>query len=229
MTLSARVRPTAITGDTVVETATGATAVSVAPLSSNTVTTAIVAPDLRLTKTADRAAAVPGDGVGFELTVTHAGTAGPMTGVVAVDALPEAMRYVAGTTRLDGNTAPDPAIGSDGRSLSFTVPDLAPGDVRVIRFGARVVPTAVEGNVVNRAHAEAMSGGSVPVASAEASAAVRIIPGPFRQEATVLGRVFVDDDGDGRPGAGEPGVPGVLVVFEDGRGAVTDIAGRWHL
>jgi uncharacterized repeat protein (TIGR01451 family) len=229
MTLAARVRLTALTGDTVVETATGTTAVSVAPLSSNTVTTAIVAPDLRVTKTADRAAAVPGDGVGFELTVAHEGTAGPMSGVVVVDALPEVMRYVAGTTRLDGVGAPDPAIGADGRSLRFGVPDLAPGDTRVIRFGARVVPTALEGNVVNRAHAEAISGGDVPVVSAEASAAVRVIPGPFRQEASVVGRVFVDDDGDGRPGAGEPGVPGVLVVFEDGRGAVTDVAGRWHL
>ncbi|HET9299750.1 MAG TPA: hypothetical protein VFO11_07370, partial [Candidatus Polarisedimenticolaceae bacterium] len=29
--------------------------------------------------------------------------------------------------------------------------------------------------------------------------------------------------------AGEPGVPGVLVLMEDGRGAVTDPTGRWHL
>src|SRR5262249_17734432 len=30
-------------------------------------------------------------------------------------------------------------------------------------------------------------------------------------------------------GEGEPGVPGALVVFEDGRSAVTDVSGRWHL
>jgi uncharacterized repeat protein (TIGR01451 family) len=228
-TLSARVRPTAVTGDTVEETAQATSALSVAATSSNTVTTPVVAPDLRVTKLADRSVAAPGDGVGFELTVSHAGTAGSLSAVTLVDALPEGLRYVPGTTRLDGARAPDPAIGADGRSLRFTLADLVPGDVHVIRFGTRVGPSAPEGNVVNRAHGESVSAGGLPVVSTESSAAVRIVPGPFPQEATIVGRVFVDDDGDGRPGAGEPGVPGVLVVLEDGRGAVTDVAGRWHL
>ena len=229
MAVSARVRTDAVTGDTVDETASATSALSASALSSNTVTTPVVAPDLRVVKLADRAVAAPGDGIGFELTVTHAGTAGTLSAVAVVDTLPEALRYVPGTARLDGTVAPDPAVGPDGRSLRFTVPDLAPGDAHVLRFGSRVGPSAVEGNVVNRAHGESLSAGGLPVVSTESSAAVRIVPGPFRQEATVVGRVFVDDDGDGRPGAGEPGVPGVLVVFEDGRGAVTDVAGRWHL
>jgi uncharacterized repeat protein (TIGR01451 family) len=227
--VQARIRSDAVTGDVIVETAEATTSLSAAPLLSNTVTTPVVEPLLRMTKIADRGTVVPGDGVGFTLTVAHVGTATPLASVTAVDRLPAALRYVPGTTRLDGARAPDPTVSSDGLTLRFPLPDLAPGATHVITFGARAGPTAAEGEIVNRAHAEAVTEGAVPLASPEASAAVRVIPGPFRQEATVVGRVFVDDDGDGVPDPGEPGVPGALVVFEDGRGATTDVTGRWHL
>jgi uncharacterized repeat protein (TIGR01451 family) len=225
----ARARPDATTDDTVVETAGAMTSLSIAPLASNTVVTPIVEPLLQIVKIADRRTIAPGDGVGFQLAVTHVGTATPLTAVVAVDTLPPQLRYVPGTTRVDGVPVADPAIGSNGTSLRFPLPDMPPGATHVIAFGARLGPTAVEGEIVNTAHAEAITEGGNALVSPNASAAVQIIPGPFQQESTVVGRVFVDDDGDGLPSPGEPGVPFALVIFEDGRGAVTDVSGRWHL
>jgi uncharacterized repeat protein (TIGR01451 family) len=229
LTCRVRVRPDAKIPDVVVEAATGRSDLSVADDTSNTVVTPIVEPLLRLTKTVDRAAVAPGDGVVFTLSVEHVGASTPLAAVVAVDALPEPLRYVPGTTRVDGTPAPDPVLSPDGHALRFPLPDMAPGDVHVVRFGARVGPSSDAGEIVNRAFAEAVAPGQTGVSSPPSSAAVRVVPGPFRQEATLIGRVFVDDDADGRPGADEAGVPGALVVLEDGRGAVTDVAGRWHV
>lgn len=229
LSLRARIRPDATTDDTIVETADVVTTLSAAPVTSNTVVTPIVAPLLRLVKTADRRAAAPGDGVGYALEVAHVGTATPLHGIAAVDTLPPPLRYVPGTTRLDGLAAPDPSIAADGRTLRFALPDMAPGETHAIAFGARVGPDAREGDAVNHAYAEATTDGGNALVTPTSSAAVQIVPGPFRQEATLAGRVFVDDDRNGIPDPAEPGVPFALVVLEDGRAVAADVSGRWHM
>ncbi len=47
--------------------------------------------------------------------------------------------------------------------------------------------------------------------------------------ATVVGRVCVDLDGDGRCGEGDPGVAGARILGEDGEVALADGSGRFHL
>ena len=83
---------------------------------------------------------------------------------------------------------------------------------------------AVDGGAVNRAWAFATG-----VTSNTASATVELIAGPFAPEGTILGTVFVDEDGDGRPGRGEPALPGVRLYLDDGTYAVTDADGRYSL
>lgn len=51
----------------------------------------------------------------------------------------------------------------------------------------------------------------------------------FELTGAVVGRVCRDTDGDGRCGAGEPGIPGVRVVMETGQAALTGPAGKFHL
>jgi len=51
----------------------------------------------------------------------------------------------------------------------------------------------------------------------------------FELTGAVVGRVCRDVDGDGRCGAGEPGIPGVRVVMETGQAAITGPAGKFHL
>ena len=65
---------------------------------------------------------------------------------------------------------------------------------------------------------------------ATAAAAQPSIPvDRFELTGAVVGRVCRDVDGDGRCGAGEPGIPGVRVVMETGQAALTGPAGRFHL
>jgi len=226
---SARVRPDLTAGASVTVTAAHASPACVADLRSNTVSTPLAASALTLTKSADRGAVAAGDGVSFALGVENTGASLTLTGVVVTDMLPPALRYVPGTARFGPSAVPDPTISADGRTLSFPAPDLPPGGVGTIRFGARVLVNAAEGEIVNHAVAHASTTSGIAVTSLTASAALRVVPGPFRQEATVLGRVYVDDDRDGTSDPGEPGVPGVIVLLEDGRGAVSDITGHFHV
>lgn len=52
---------------------------------------------------------------------------------------------------------------------------------------------------------------------------------PAPEGGTVLGRVCLDLDGDGRCGPGEPGVAGARLLGEDGAVARADANGRFHL
>jgi len=225
---TARVRPDLPAGATITVAAVHSSPACIVELQSNAVSTPLAASALALSKSADRDAVAAGDGVVFTLVVENSGASFTLTGVVVTDTLPPALRYVPGTARVGSATVADPVVAVDGRTLSFPVPDLPPGASGTIRFGARVLPNATEGEIVNHAVANATASGTA-VGSLTASAAVRVVPGPFRQEATVLGRVFVDDDRDGMSDPGEPGVPGVIVLLEDGRGAVSDITGRFHV
>jgi uncharacterized repeat protein (TIGR01451 family) len=200
-----------------------------APVSSNPVRSAVIPPVLRTIKTADRSTASPGDAVVYRIGIRHEGDAPDFAAVEVRDVLPPGFRYVDGSARLDGLPVADPVVGPEGRSLRFAVGPLLPGEARTLQLAVLVTPRAARGEAINRAFAVGTTPGGSPLSSPPSSAAVTVTPGPFRREATLAGQVFVDDDGDGLPGTFEPGVPGVLVLMEDGRGAVTDVTGRWHL
>jgi hypothetical protein len=46
---------------------------------------------------------------------------------------------------------------------------------------------------------------------------------------TILGRVFVDTNGDGRQVPGEAGVPHAVVILDDGSRITADVAGLFHV
>ncbi|MFT3916363.1 MAG: hypothetical protein QM704_20495 [Anaeromyxobacteraceae bacterium] len=66
-------------------------------------------------------------------------------------------------------------------------------------------------------------------AAAGADDPVVIGGGPADPGGTILGRVCVDLDGDGRCGPGEPGVAGARVFTAAGQVALADARGRYHL
>ena len=117
-----------------------------------------------------------------------------------------------------------PVTGDDARTIRFAIGGLAAGEVVELRFRTRVGAGAIDGGAVNRAWAYAPG-----VGSNTATATVELVAGPFAPEGTILGTVFVDADGDGRPGRGEPALPGVRLYLDDGTFAVTDADGRYSL
>ena len=194
---------------------------------------------LFITKSVNPERAERGDAVAYQITVQN-NRAGLARQVRVVDDLPPGFRYVDGSARMGADPIPDPAGGA-GPRLVFALPGGVPGGTSVaLSYTVQIGSTAGLGRNVNhvvaRGHTDDFRLLLSDIARAEVLVeAARV----FREEATVLGTVFLDCDGDGvqRPGAAagsgatgaEPGVPGVRIVFENGAATTTDRFGRYSI
>ena len=177
---------------------------------------------LLVTKTASQPSVAIGDALGYTVTVRNSGaTVAPATTVN--DRLPGGFRYVAGSAQLGEGPArssvADPAIGSSGQVLTFTVGDLPVGTTAVLHYVVRAGAGARVGTATNRA--QAAVAGRV---SNTAEASVLVTSDLYRDRGFIAGRVTAGScDRSGK------GVAAVRVYLEDGRTALTDHEGRYHL
>lgn len=207
------------------------------PVPSNpTVATAQVGrSELVVIKTADRAAAEPGDTVVYRLLVQNTGTT-TITNVVVRDTLPLGMQFLAkspraslattGTASEVPVTLPTPTVS--GSVVTFTYPSLGPQQTLTLVYAALLSPDAIRGSGRNLAGASG-TGPSGPINSNTASHQVRIRPGILSDCGTIIGRVFVDKNFDGQQQPNEPGVPNAVVYMDDGNRIVTDANGLFSL
>lgn len=177
---------------------------------------------LSASKSASRAYAELGDEIEYTVRVESRSDSA-LAALTLHDRLPVGFRYVAGTARRDTARLADPAIVA-GDQLTFVLGSFAPRASGSVRYRVRIGPGAQGGDGINRAWASADS-----VNSNVASARVQIVGGAFGDEAMISGTVFVDGNSDRRRGAGDPGMPGVRVVLDDGTYAITDAEGRYSL
>lgn len=171
-------------------------------------------------KTAARAMVEIGDDLDYTVRVANRSDTS-LTSVTVSDRLPVGLAYLPATARRDGAAIADPQGGA-GPALLFDLGGLGPNATTTLRYRVRVLPTARDGDGLNRAWAAAG-----PVVSNTAGARVSVTGGPFADEGTILGTVFVDRDGDRRHGPAEPGLAGVRLYLDDGTFAVTDVDGRY--
>ncbi len=177
---------------------------------------------LFLQKLVSQTQASAGDFLQYQLLLqsTSASHAGD---VRLQDRLPVGMRYQPGSLRLNGQVLPDPAIGADGRSLSFGVGSLAAGASAkisyVVLLGAGVRP----GSAVNTASAADANGS---LTSNTAAVAVEIKEPLFSSRFTIIGRVF--EGACDTPWAELKGLANARVLMEDGTYVVTDKNGQFH-
>jgi hypothetical protein len=197
--------------------------------------------ELSLQKSADRKTVELIDFFHYTLKISHRRATG-FAGFVIDDSLPRGLRYVPGSARLmdgggnEGRVLPDPiqsgaASMHDGSGsgvtplhFDFSTTPLLPNSPLEIRYRVAVGATAAEGAKLT-SYATAHAG----TETAQAQAAIRIRGGVFSDDAFVLGKVFLDCNGDGEQNADEPGVPGVRIYLEDGRFADTDRHGKYSL
>jgi uncharacterized repeat protein (TIGR01451 family) len=180
---------------------------------------------LQLVKTADRAAAEPGDTVIYRLALTNTGQV-PANQITITDTPPLGVRFLPeslqGALTTGGTTTPvnlPPAVTAD-RQITFTYPTLAPGDTLTIIYASVVTPDAVRGDGRNVAREPR---------SNLAAFQLRIRQGILSDCATIIGRVFVDKNFDGHQQPGEPGVPNAVLFMDDGNRITTDANGLFSL
>ncbi|NJL01609.1 MAG: DUF11 domain-containing protein [Spirulinaceae cyanobacterium SM2_1_0] len=189
-------------------------------------TTLVAAPArLELTKTADRAAAEPGDTIVYRLILENTGGS-TARDIRLTDNLPLGVRYLPASLQgslvqagSPATVALPPAQVSD-RQVTFTFPELPADATLNLVYAVTVTPDAIRGDGRNRAQEPR---------SNLATYEVLIRPGILSDCGTIIGRVFVDKNFDGEQQPGEPGVPNAVVFLDNGNRVVADAQGLFSL
>ena len=172
---------------------------------------------LALVKTVDVLEVSLGETAPYTLTLQNTGGSA-LNDLRVSDRLPEGSRYATGS-----------ALGADsvtanGRDLIFYIAGpLAPGATQTVRYRVAVV-SADQDVLENRALASAEAG---TIQSAESRAWVRVRRSWPLETRAVIGKVFVDENRNGRQDSGELGISGVDVWTDDGEITTTDSEGRF--
>lgn len=193
---------------------------------------------IALTKTGDKATVEIGDTVRYTLTVTVTAGALPRQTTI-VDRLPAGVTYVPGTAMVGDKPIADP-LGGVGPTLAFDLGPMPAGRQLVLRYRARVGVGAMQGDGINRAQGHACSvpagcvdGGFNPlpgsVPTNPAAYRIRVTGGVFTTDACVLGKIFVDCNGNHIQDPEELGIPGVRLIMQDGTTLISDSEGKYSI
>lgn len=191
---------------------------------SNRVTTAVVEQPLRIFKSVDKAQAEIGDAVNYSIRVENTSEVIEAADMMITDRLPKGFRYIRKSTVLDGRIQKDPEGGTNPIWMLGT---LAPGASMTLSYKAIISVDAPLGNGVNTATVKGKSPGGNRLSAGPASAVVKVQEGVLNSKAVILGRVFVDRNGDKMPDEDEPGLEGVRLYLEDGSYVITDKEGKF--
>ncbi len=188
---------------------------------------------LTLDKAANRDEVRRGEYVVYTIKANNL-TGQGLTNARITDRLPPGFLYIPGSTAIDGEPAGEDPVGSPGSILSFPLGTVRPESTVELEYTVRVSPTAGQGRRTNTAilsGTQARTG--LPLTSQPARSIVRVDDrgSVFADEAVVIGRVFLDINGDGvqDDDDGEPGIPGVKLVTSNGLTVVTDEEGRYSI
>lgn len=238
LTLPTQATPTAILGDSILQTLGGDkvgvvitdcvetgspnnTPVPIPP-SQQVNTSVLMDPvGLSLNKIASVNNAEIGDFVDYTIEVSNTGTS-VAPDVTMDDTLPRGFVYVQGSMRVDGQPFVDPQ-GNKGPYLKLGLGSLAPTAKKKVQYRVYIGPNALNGDGINRATAVDISGKK----SNEDTAKVKVSPGVLMSDGFVIGKVYTDCNRNGMQDTGERGVPGIRLYMEDGSFVVTDSEGKY--
>ena len=187
---------------------------------------------LQVEKTASANTVEVGDSLQYTIRVKN-NSASPVTGVTVTDEPPAGFSLIDGTVILQVGAVRQGVLPTrlpGQRSFSLTIPGiLAVGQEVTITYYMRAGVGAAQGSGTNTVRAGLP--GQPNLASDKAT--VRIKGGVLGNDACLIGKVYVDNDGDriqnNTVSNPEPGVPGVKLVMETGAYAITDAEGKYSI
>jgi uncharacterized repeat protein (TIGR01451 family) len=184
---------------------------------------------LQITKSVDRARAEIGDTVTYQIEV-HNPTATVVNDVVVNDRLPVSFQYAAGSARVSAGSALaqtiEPQALNDG--MAFRLGDLPQGKTTRVTYRVRVGANAREGQQENLASVSGTFASGEKTAAGPAKAVVNVSAGVFSTRQVLIGRVFVDTDGNGQFDENDRPMPGVRLYLTNGESVITDSAGLYN-
>jgi large repetitive protein len=205
-------------------------------------------PSLTIQKTADKSSAELGDSIRYTLIVKRmdSGAYG-LASLKILDTLPAGFTYIPGTMQVNGKAITDAQAGLSGRGpvlpigLSLTLAPISLTDglkgsganeVRVT-YRVRLGVGSMEGTGINRARASVLGtvcvNSSTPGCSNEAQFKVKVTGGVFAREGCVIGKVYMDCNGNRMQEPTEQGVPDIRLYMENGTSITTDAEGKYSI
>ncbi|MFT5366863.1 MAG: putative repeat protein (TIGR01451 family), partial [Candidatus Latescibacterota bacterium] len=184
-------------------------------------------PFFSVEKTAGAQSAGVGDFVSYAVVLRNLSARDNLSAIALRDQFPLGFAYVKKSARLDGVSF-EPDSLSHGAAV-WRVAGLAAGEEKRLtyRMVVGVSAQAGDGNNVLTATAQTPRGHVLSVGPTEAR--VEVQPEIFTQDEIILGRAWVDLDGNGVMNDGEPPVPKVELMMEDGARIVADAHGRFSI
>ena len=178
---------------------------------------------INLTKNANKLKASVGQIITYTLNIQN--TSGEnILNTQVYDILPKGFKYLTGTARLNGNTIAEP---EGARSRTFILGTLSSAVGYVLKYKTVVGSGVGYGKSKNIASLKSSSSGLDLSSGAEET--VLIVPNPIFNAATIIGKVFRDNNKNGYQDEGEVGLPYISLITEDGFLATTDKYGRYHI
>ncbi len=177
---------------------------------------------LWIRKSANKTQAAIGDFILWKITVENQDNGGIARTVSVNDILPSSFSYQAGSSRIDGIAGDDPEISADGRTLTYTLGDLAVGANVEISYVTEVTAGTTSGYHTN----QAVATGADDLVSNTASAKVLIREEFLRSEALLMGRVMIA--GCDAEDTELEGLKDARIYLEDGSFVITDERGNYH-
>ncbi len=177
---------------------------------------------LQITKTAGKLVVGEGEFVPYVVTIKN-NSAGVTPNVKIGDVLPSGFRYAKNSSTLNGVKIADPVIAGDGRTLNFSIGNIAGSATVTLKYVAEVTIGAKTGKAENIAFASNYT-------SNTARASVIVKEDLFKSRAILMGTVFACncDELTDNEKVKLVGVPSIKIVLEDGTYILTDADGHWH-
>lgn len=199
------------------------------PTPSNSVKTVVYAPKLAIQKSTPARTVHIGDVLPFTITVTNSSLNATVNQVSIHDTLPSGLELLPESLQLDGlpvsDSNPDPQV------IQVTGKSLNAGKSAVLTYRTRVTPLATSNPTLrNVAFATAISSRNITdtvIRTAEVDSLV-VLNTP--QDATLIGRVYLDRNGDGLYTASQDDPVASARLLVSGIGTVlTDSEGRYGI
>lgn len=186
---------------------------------------------LEISKSADRPNAEIGDAIAYRIEVRNP-TATPVRDVLVRDRLPVSFHYATGTGRLSVGTAMDQPIEPEiagGGEIVFRVGEIGAGATARLLYRVRVGANAREGEQENIAVGSGLFPNGESIQTAAGRASVVVGRGAFSTRQIIVGRVFIDQNGNGKFDDGDEPVPGARLFLQSGQSVITDSQGLYNL
>jgi uncharacterized repeat protein (TIGR01451 family) len=185
----------------------------------------------QIVKSADKAAAEPGDTVVYRLAIKNL-SATSISTLTVTDTLPLGFQLQPNAVKArQDNTDIPVTVSQNGNVVIFSFPGTLNASKTInVAYATTLTPDAVRGTGRNSATLTGIRGdNNTSVIDGPAIHQLQVRQGILSNTGTIIGRVFVDKNFDGEQQGNEPGIPNAVIFLDDGNKVTTDANGMFSV